>query len=293
MPEELEVREMTPGTLVTELVSLKGGIHYDREYEQSYFDDQAQIREWKTISRIEDPKERADAQRLRSKIYQMVRRCCVKTPVGLICDEQRKTELTQILSDVKRDRDEFNNKAKTCRVVTNHACFDVRSDNHETISAIMEQIAEVAETVNSAIMQDDEKTLRQSARKWLKGMSPDAILLLPEEEKNAIVARVRAELIRKAIKDIKGVERLLPEAAGEKTKALVKESRLIARRLCNKVERHNGSLDEVLDEVDLTGIRKSRAAFVMAAAKADKRALSQSEQIPLVEARKLVRASGM
>ena len=113
MPEEINVEQMTPGLLVTELVSLKGGIHYDREYGESYFDDKAKVREWRTISRIDDPEERADAQRLRSKIYQMVRACCVKTPVGLICDEGNKAELTKALRDVKRERDAFNDRAQT------------------------------------------------------------------------------------------------------------------------------------------------------------------------------------
>jgi hypothetical protein len=288
MPEELNVDEMASGTLVTELVSLKGGIHYDRKYEDSYFDDNAEIRQWKTVSRIDNPQERLDAQRLRGKIYQLVRSCCVKTPVGLICDDSRKSELIKALQEVKKERDQFNKQAKTCRVTTHHACFEVKSDNHETISAIMEQIAEVASNVNCAITQDDEKTLQQTPRKWLKGMKPSAILLLPEAERNAIIARARAELIRKAIREIKGVERLLPEDAGKRTKALVNESRLIARKICNKVERHNASLDEVLEEVDLTGIRRNRAAFVLAAAKADKRALEDESQIPLLGARKLI-----
>ena len=286
---ELNVQELRPGILVTEFVSLKGGIHYDREDEESYFDDKTHVREWRTVSRIDDPVERAIALRLRSKMYSLVRKQCVRTPVGLICDEANKPKLLKALQQVKKERDEFNDRAKTCRLVTSYAYFDVKADNHQTIAAIMEQIAGVAEEVNKAITQDDEKTLKQSSRKWLKGMKPDAILLLPQDERDALVARVRAELIRKAIRDIKGVERLLPDDAVAKTETLVKQSRVIARTLCNKVEKHNQALDNVLNEVDTTGIRKNRAAFIMAAARAEKRSLTEDEKLPLVDSRKIVK----
>ncbi len=284
----LNVEEIKPGWLVTEEIRLHGGIHYEREQEGSYFDDDAQIREWKTTSRIENVSEREEAHKLRSRFYSLVRTACVKTPVGLICEEDHKIALKTAIRTIKSERDTFNDKARTCRLYTNHALFEVKADNHDTIAAIMEQIALVAENVNSAITQDDEKTLKQSPRKWLKGMNPAAILLLTSSKRDAIVARARAELIRKAIKDIRGVETLLPKEASVKTKEIIKESRQIARSLCNKVERHNEALDDVLDEVDLSGIRKNRAAFVIAATKADKRALETEDEISPLAPRKIV-----
>ncbi len=276
---------MPPGTLVTETVSIRGGVHYDREYEQSYFDDKAQIREWKTVSRVENVKERAVAQNLRTKIYTMIRQHCVKTPVGLICPDEKKDALNQALLDVDVERDKFNDLATTCRVVTHHACFPVKADNYRTLAAIMDQIADVATRVNQAVTTDDLETLRQAPRRWLKGMKPDAILLLEDKQKNAIVARVRAELIRSAIRDIKGVEALLPEDATDKALAIVNQSRKIARRLCNRVEKRNEALTEVLEAVDLAGIKKNRAAFVLAATKASKKALKKEDEIPLVQPR--------
>lgn len=287
MSDELNVKTMRPGLLVTEHISLKGGIHYDREYENSYFDDKAQIRQWKTVSRIDDPNERAEAIKLKTDMYREVHSLCVSTPVGLICEESRRPELVAALQKIKRERDAFNDRARTCRLTTNHACFEVKEDNHETIAAIMEQIADVAQAVNRAITVDDEQTLKQSDKRWLKGMKPEAVLLLPEKERNAIVARARAELIRKAVKNIRGVERLLPKEAGDRAKSIVKQSRVIARDLCTRVERRSEALESVIEDIDLRGIRRNRAAFVMAAAKADKRALQKDEEIPLVEARKL------
>lgn len=285
---ESNIEMIKPGILVVGVINLIGGIHYNREYEDSYFEDKAQVREWKTISRVDDAEERRRAQKTCSRLYQLVRRRCVKTPIGLICRKDKEEELQQVLQQVKEERDQFNNLAQTCRITTYHDCFEVGANNHETITAIMEQIARVAESVDSAITADDRTMLQSSARKWLKGMNPNAVLLLSETERNAIVARVRAELIRKAIKEIKDVETLLPEEASKATKAMVKKSRRIAKILCRKVERRNEALDTTLDEVDLTGLRKTRAAFIAAAIKAEKKTSPRSEKVSPIETRNLV-----
>jgi uncharacterized protein (DUF1778 family) len=288
MSDCIPVNQMTPGTLVTEMVSIRGGIYYDREYEQSYFDNKAQIRKWKTTSRVENVVERAQASRTRTKIYNLVRQHCVKTPVGLICPDKNKNKLSQSLEEVARERDSFNSAAKTCRIVTHYACFEVKEDNFRTLAAILDQIAEVASRVNKAITANDKETLQASPRRWLKGMKPSSILLLDDSQRDAIVARARAELIRGAIRDIKGVEALLPDNTAQKAQAIVTQSRKIARKLCNRVEKHNNALEQVLEEVDLSGIRKNRTAFVLAAVKAGKKALKEEEKISLVPPRKII-----
>ncbi len=266
---ELEILEMKPGILVTEIVKITGGVHYEREYQESYLDDKAEVREWKTISRIDNVKEREKAMRVRSRIYKLVQNECIKTPIGLVCNKEKEPALLEALQLARAERDKFNESALSCKVIAHHACFEVREDNYQTIAAIADQIAEVAKEVSLAITSDDETTLGSSARRWLKGMRPEAILLLPSQEKDAIIARVRAELIRKAIREINGVEKLLPKVAGDEAKTIIKKSRSIANELCAKVERKNQSLDDVLDEVDLGGIKRSRAAFAIASMKAD------------------------
>jgi len=284
---EIDVKEIKPGILVTQVVSIEGGVHYSREYETPIFQDKSEIREWTTTARVDDIEERQEAQRVRSKIYNLVKSVCIKTPVGLICEKEKESDLRKILLQTAEEKDNFNEKSKTCRLHSYHACFEVKEDNHQTIAAILDQIANVAKDVTDSISADDKKVLEQAPRKLLKGMNPDAILLLPIEQKDSIIARIRAELIRNAIKDIKGVEKLLPQETKEETKKIINEARAIARKLCHEVERRKGSLEEVLNEVNLSGIKKSRAAFVLGSSKAEARSFAEQD-ISFVQPRKIV-----
>jgi hypothetical protein len=282
---DFEINEMKPGILVVQNIRISGGIHYEREEEESYFEEQSHIKKWRTTSHIYNVAERNRAQQTKTEMYTLIKNQCIKTPVGFICREDNKDKLNEAFLKAKQKEKDFNSSAETCKIISHCACFEIKEDNYQTISAISDQIAEVAEKVSKSITQDDLTTLKSSARRWLKGMKPDSILLLPDEEKEAVVARVRAELIRKAIVDIKGVENLLPVAAGKRAQELVQKSRSIAKDLCNRVERKHHSLDQVLEEVNLAGIKRNRTSFMMAAIQAQEKSLSQEESIPLFQQR--------
>ena len=128
----------------------------------------------------------------------------------------------------------------------------------------------MARKVEEAIQQSDEEVLRLCPKRYLQGMTPAGVLALPKAEREAVVARARAELIRAAIAEGKGLDELLPEHASDQVRLAVKASRKIARDLCRRVEKRQESIQTVLSEVDLSGIQKTRAAFVQAAMRASR-----------------------
>ncbi len=269
---DFAVQTIKPGILIAGKASIKGGIHYKRDYEEPIFEEDSLIREWHTQQLVDDEKEHASAKKLQNKIASMINRICAHTPIGPICRNERKDELVGVLAEIRAQRDTFNNKAKTCQITTHHALFEVQSDNQTAVAAIADQVAEMADKVNSALTVQDLKALRQTPKRWLKGMSPDAIMELDEEKRNAILARARAELIRKAIADVRGVHQLLPQSASKEMVSVVVKARDIARKLCKRVEKKNEALDSVINEVDLGGIRRTRNMFIAAAVKASKKA---------------------
>lgn len=264
---DLQVDTIKPGILVTEHVSLTGGIHYQREYLDSKTEDQTLIREWHTVATTDNVGERKGAQRVASKVYTLLRRVCVQTPVGLICPLDKSKDLEETLTEVRETIDEFNKVAMTCKILAYHACFEVSSTNRMTLQAILDKVGQVASSVDAAITMQDTRALEKIPKRFLNGISPHAALALPQEKKDALLARVRAELIREAIAEAKGFDSLLPDTAGHEVREVIREARGIARKICNRVERRGEILDEVINEVDLTGIRRTRAAFVLAAAR--------------------------
>jgi hypothetical protein len=267
--EELQVNKVNPGILLVEKVTIQGGVFYEKEEEASYFDDDSEVREWKTIARVPSVKEYKKAQSLRSKFYQESRSQCVKTPIGLVCKESDKQELLDTINQIKQWQEEFNREAETCSIHSYYAFFRIEEDNHGTAKILLSTVSEVAAEVESLIRRDDLKTLKLSPRRFLKGMSPDTIMELPIQEKDAILARVRAELIRKSISNIKGFDSLLADEAGQKTKEIFDQAAGIARKLCLDVLKRKESLEKVLEEVDTSGITKNRLSFVLESCKSN------------------------
>lgn len=274
---EIEIKSIRPGILVAEKVTISGGIHYDKELEESYFEDERQIRKWRTTAIVDDVSERQKAQMVRSQIYSLTRKVCASTPIGLICSEERSGELAEALREARRKRNEFNSEAKTCYMRTHHALFEVNPDNKQAVEAIVDHVADIANRVDEAITSSEEEVIQKAPRSALNGLDWKVVLQLPEEEKDVLVARARASFIRKAIADAKGIETLLPEEASKELKSVVRKSKAIATKICKKMERKRASLQTVLNEVDLSGIRKTRTAFIAAAIRARREAESSSE----------------
>jgi hypothetical protein len=255
------VKELQPGILITEQVSIRGGITYEREGTENYLDDRTRVRKWKTKSIIEDETEYNEARNLRSSAYAKIRQICVRTPAGLICPVGRKDKLTEAISGIEEKTKEFNDSAKTCRLITRYFFHSVDVNNKSTIKALTEQIADVALAVEDAINRDDERTLESVPSRILKGLSIDEVLQMSKEKRDAVIARARAYLIRSAISEIKYIEELLPDHASERVRELVRDSRQIARDICRKVEKKNLSIEEALMETNPAGISRARASF--------------------------------
>jgi len=274
---QFEIQKIKPGILVTEWLHRQGGIHYKREVLENYLEDKKRIREWKTFSIIDNEDEYKERTNVISVAYAKLRRLCVTTSVGLICPRSREKELKEIITEIRTDIDAFNNKASTCEIAARWGFFEIDENNQAAIAAIADHIAEIANSVDKALTQSDLEALRRAPVRFLKSMTPEAIVELPDTEKNAILARVRAELIRVAIADARHFDSIVTDEVASEVKTVVKQARKIARDLCKKVEKKNQAIDTVLSEVDISGIRKLRASFVMAAYKADQKAAAQNK----------------
>jgi len=283
MTEEIKIDTIPPGFLVISKIEMRGGIHYERDDVDEYFeDDIRKIKEWNTKSIIDDVDERAEAIKTISTMRRTIGAICANTKVGMLCPAEKKTQLYEAVTEIKELAKEFNSTASTVEISPWFGIAKVKEDNQTVIEAIAGQVAEVCTRVDEALTISDLAALRKAPRRFLKGIKPEKVLELTEAKRDAFLARARAELIRSAISDAKGIHEVLPEIASKEIRETVKQSRKIARALCNRVERKQEDLQEVLNEVDISGIRRTRTAFVKAAAKASDFSLGSTESNQMV-----------
>lgn len=270
--ESFEIQKIKPGILVTEEIHRMGGVYYNRVVLENYLEDKKRVREWQTKSVILNEEEFKQRASIISGSYAKVHRHCISTSVGLICPKSKETLLRESIAEARKEIDAFNSTATTCHIKARWGFFEVAEENQAAIAAVADQIAELADKVDKALTETDLEALKNAPRRFLNDMTPESIIDLPEKERNAILARVRAELIRSAIVEAKHLDVIVTEDVSEDVKGVVKQARQIARNLCNRVAKKNQAIEEVINEVDLSGIRKIRAAYVLAAAKADQKA---------------------
>jgi hypothetical protein len=278
--DKVIIESIKPGILVAGKIYLKGGIRYKREYSPSQLDNNTLVREWNTVAIVEDIKEREEADRVRSSIYSKLRRVCVHTHIGMICPLEKKEELEKTLEEANFARTEFNNKANTCSLEVYYALFELKSDNAEVLSAIASQVQEGLEKVNSAIKMEDLRAINLAPKRFLEGLSPNEIISLPEKQRDVVIARIRAELIRAAAKSMKDIDLLIPE--NKEIKQAISSAKNIAKRIYTLVEKRNYKLQEVLDGVNLVGINRSQILFIQTAQQAKEKSKNQMESKSLL-----------
>lgn len=275
---------MKPCIVVGEDVSLTGGVTYTRVTHENTLLGKSRHKTYETKMKIEDEEEYTEGKRIRSNAYASIRRVCANTRVALMCPISKRSDLDAVVSEIKAQTKEFNKKAKTCTLRTNYVVMSVEEGDNDMISSVTNQIADIAKGVEDAISGEDAAILKAAPRRVLEGHTVKQVLGLPQKERDAIVATAKAERIRSVIAEAKGFEDILPQAAADEVRKMVKQSRQVARAIKKRVTKRGESLQYAMTQVNSAGISKTRLAFVAAASKAEEGSLDEGS---LVEHREL------
>ena len=229
----LDIRSIMPGILVVLTCHLRGGRYTRREDVQNPRKrGDGTVQKWTTVKVVEDEEQVKEADKIRAWIRRAVGSVCMDTAVGAICPVSKSDDLATVLGNCHEKAAGFNDKygeEQAVEVLFRFALYNVEGANKGALAAVSDQLAGIFKRVEEATLLDDATILEQASGKLLgQGVTIKKVMSMKAEERRAIVARVRADITRKAIAEAKGFESLLPEEAGLAVSKLVGEIRKTA-----------------------------------------------------------------
>jgi hypothetical protein len=277
-PESLIIRSILPGILVSFTCHMRGGRWTKRRnYVERTGENGEKIETWDAERCVMSPEEVKDADKLRAKVHRAIKKLGVLTQVGLIVPAHRKAELAQTIAACDQRVQGWNSKATTLNLIYRCGLYNVEGSSAGTIAAVTEQLSGILQQVNDAIRNDDEKILSFASKAQLGEFRTAAeVLAAPVDQKIAVIAKVRADLTRKAIAEAKSFSTLLPEDASLAVTDMVSVIRNNASDWLKASKVSNQAYQTALNTVDLDGIGAMQAALVKAAAMADRKASEET-----------------
>jgi hypothetical protein len=276
---EARITAMPSGLICPFSVSIRGGRHNTREVEEvSDGSEGERITRYRGVSIEDDPEELKNADSLKQFCYRLMRKVGVNSPhLGVIVPAARRVDLYRAIAQVEANVVRFNADAKTCELVFSYRgpldSSGVSSKSAEAV--VLDQMARLLQQVDSAQHDDEEAILARAPQGSLpKGLTSKDVLTMKREDRRAIVARVRADLARKAVAEVNGFEFILPEEASIGLTESVAQIKAAAKMWGVGAAESEEAYQEALKATDLSGLTRQQEHLV-AAAKARREASLQ------------------
>jgi len=277
-PDALVIRSIMPGILVVMKCHIRGGRKTWREdVRETYEADGSQLKEAKVKSKTDSVEEVKFADALRSKVKRSVKKLAVETAIGLIVPAHKKQELAQTLLACHARINKHNEKARTLDLAYHYCLFNIEGNSAGPIAAVSEQLNLILQTVNDAVKDTDEKILsRATAHQLGDFKTAAAVLAAPIEQRIAVVAKIRADITRKAIAEARSFSTLLPEEAGIAVTDMVANIRKAAVTWVKASKESDDAYEKAINAVDIDGISAMQAALIKAATMAGSKAQEET-----------------
>lgn len=277
---EAGIQSMPAGLICPFTVSIRGGRHNSRHVKDTRFEaGGAKIVEYEGVSIEEDPEELRDADSMKQFCYRAMRRVGVTSPhLGVIVPASRRVELYRAIAQVEHNVGLFNNGdgtdahpgAKTCELVFSYrGPLDSSGSNSSSAEAVvLDQMARLLAQVDGAQNDEEEAVLARAPKGSLpKGLTSKDVLTMVRDDRRAAVARVRAELARKAVAEVSGFEFILPEEASVPLTEAVEQIKMAAKAWNAGAAESDEAYTKALKATDLSGLTRQQEHLVKAAAK--------------------------
>lgn len=158
---------LRPGLLVSMQTSIKGNTHYrTMELEADHVDANGSRRaRWETERIVTDPAEHEDAIKVRTKARGLILSVCSQSAFGLLCPNNKETDLREAIAAARELTDEFNSTAQLTRMNVNVIYGRIAQDDVEAVRAITGEIRELMEDMQQGLKTLDVKAVRDAANK--------------------------------------------------------------------------------------------------------------------------------
>ncbi|MFA6432964.1 MAG: hypothetical protein WCV82_04115 [Candidatus Paceibacterota bacterium] len=281
-PESIKIRSIIPGILVLFHCRIAGGRYtkregYERSEELSPSEDGEvtikRVNEGWHVERItEDEEEFKAADAERGQIYRAIHNLSVKTSLGIICPAKRENDLRKVIAACHAKTHKFNETSRTVSLSFGWELLSMSGDNKAMIGAINDSFAEIMDKINQAVTSDEAAILKlESVKKaWLKPFtSVDAVLNAPKDKRIMVMAKVRAELTRKALGEAKAFNAILPEDVSLKMTEIIASIKTQTKAWITASKHGEAEYESAMGAFNSNGISDMQIALVKAATAAE------------------------
>jgi hypothetical protein len=217
-----------PGILVALKSTVTGGVEYKRVDLDagSETPNGASVARWETTRVIVDPAEHDRAVKVRGKALGLIRGLAAATSFGLICPQDRESELDEAVKKARAMVEEHNDNATCTRVAIYCLKGRIASTDEEAARAISGEVRSLLDAMDRGIAQLDVAEIREAASKAASLGS-----MLGEDQVKAV---------------------------GE----AVEQARKAARVIVKRIEKEGEDAAVVLADIQRGALEKARFAFL-------------------------------
>lgn len=215
---------LRPGLLVSMRTSVSGNVRYakvvldaDRERE-----DGARVARWETERTITDPKEHAEAIKVRGQARNLIIGVCAQSAFGYLCPEDKADKLADAVAKARELADGFNAKARLTRIEVFVIAGKIAPDDAEAVRALNNEMTDLMNSMERGLRTLNVKAVRDAATK------------------------------------ARSVGQMLSPAAQQRVSMAIEAARSAARKIVQAGEA--GAIE--IDQVALNAIATSRTAFL-------------------------------
>ena len=203
---------LKPSILILHDVSLTGNVSYKTTSREEETNGKNELVKWETTREIQDKPEHDRARALRARIKTALKTATkgAISDIGLFAPDIPQTfeAITEAEKEIIQQVDEFNSGAYYSRIYSQIITFQITSDNAQALQAISQMITNGLTDLKAAV----------------KAANPDAI--------------------RDVLKEMKGLDALLPDAKSEELKKLMDAMKKKARDITKEIKKAGRQLDE-------------------------------------------------
>jgi hypothetical protein len=162
----MQPNTLRPGLLVSLKTALRGNVTYrKRDVVAEHTVDASRVAVWETERTIADAAEHEAAVKVRGDAAYLVTRVCANTAFGLLCTEQRETELAEAMAAARAKVDAFNATARVTQISINMIVGRVAADDLEAIRAINAECSELIAAMAQGVAALDASKVRDAAKR--------------------------------------------------------------------------------------------------------------------------------
>lgn len=164
------ISTLRPGLLVNIKTSIKGNVSYlkTREGQTTVYGDGSEVTDWETERTVKDAAEQKLATEVRSKARNLIVSVCAASEFGLLCPEDKRSDLNAAFSAARQLCADFNATSSVTSVKFNAIAGRIAPDDLEAVRAINSEVRDLLAEMAVGIEALDVGRVRDAASRAKK-----------------------------------------------------------------------------------------------------------------------------